>query len=378
MDPITRLLHARIRSDDNAKSAVTPLYQCSGFSAGSPYFYTRNDNPNIAEVEDAIRVLEGSQHCLAVTTGMTAISLVLNLLRPGDTFVVNKDIYGCSLKLFQRISSQRNIGLEILDLSQEENIKQIPGRTRMVIFETPTNPFLKTINIRRVSDRVKTLNPEALVVVDNTWATPLFQQPLKHGADISLHSATKFLSGHSDVMGGVLLTERSELHKELRESRFYGGAILDPHSAWLLRRSLQTFGLRMAAHKEATLAMHSFLEKCSPVARVYYPDIDGKQLLGYGGILFVQLRDDLADRYPEFMNALRLFDTGTAMACVTSMVAQPYTGSHASLTEAEKSCMGLKPSLVRLCFGQENVEDLKSDLAQAFAVLESGISHNKA
>jgi len=368
MKPITRLLHTKIDLD-GALPSVTPLFQTSGFEAGSPYFYTRKNNPNVAEFEQALEALEGCAHAIGVTTGMTAISLVLSLLKPGDRLVLNSHIYGCSYRLVHRTVEQYNLELVVLDLSREENLELLP-EARMVLFETPTNPFLKTVDIRRVSERAKGLNPDCLVVVDNTWATPYFQQPLKHGADISLHSATKFLSGHADVMGGILLTDRSALAESLADARFYAGAILDPHSAWLLRRSLQTLGLRMEAHQAMTNQLVAFLAACPQVRRVFTACLDNDQISGYGGILFFELESSLVVHYPAFAAHLEFFGTGTSMACVTSMVAQPYSGSHASMSHDEKSEMGLGPELIRLCFGFEDLSDLRDDLTRAFSHIQ--------
>jgi cystathionine gamma-lyase / homocysteine desulfhydrase len=368
MDKITQSLHYRI-DDSQAHPVVTPIYQASAFQANSPFFYTRKNNPNIEELETVIATLEEAEHCVATTTGMSAIAIVLNLLAPHDTLVVNKDIYGCSYKLLQKYTDRLQIRLLTLDLSEAAGIEQLPAETSMVLFETPTNPFLKTIDIQAVSRKVKSRNPGALVVVDNTWATPLFQQPLRWGADISLHSATKYFSGHSDVMGGCMLTNSSEVAELLREQRFYYGAILEPHSAWLLRRSLQTLDLRMRQHQDTTLQMREFLETLPEVTRVYYPVVDGRQLTGYGTLLFFDLRGDLVPHYPVLARTLKLFDTGTGMACVTSMIAQPFTGSHASMTDEEKGEMGLNRGLIRLSFGLEKIEDLKQDLRNAFAAL---------
>lgn len=371
MKPTTKALHCRAE-EGSALPAVTPLYQNSAFEAGSPYFYTRNNNPNVEELESVVSTLEGARHAVAVSTGMAAISTALQFLAPGDALVVNKDIYGCSYKLFQRAASRLNLDLTFLDLSLKENLPRIPRSARMVFFETPTNPFLKSVDISAVVREVKSANPGALVVVDNTWATPLYQQPLEMGADISLHSATKYFSGHSDVMGGVLLANRTEIEEEMRATRFYHGAVLDPHSAWLLRRSMQTFALRMERHNENASRIRDFLSTCPQVVRVYYPEIDTHQLKGYGGLLFFELRADLVESYPLLTRALELFQTGTGMACVTSMIAQPYTGSHASMSPEEKSEMGLGRELVRLSIGLEEADDLKSDLARAFAAIESG------
>lgn len=367
-NPETEALHFRI---DNAatRPVATPIYQNSAFSADSPYFYTRKSNPNCVELEGALALLERCDHVIGTTTGMSALALVLQLLGPGDHLVVNKYIYGCSYKLFQRYAQQYRLRLTILNLCEESGRSAIPCDVTMVVLETPTNPFLKTVPIREVAAAVAAKNPDALVVVDNTWATPLFQNPLELGAQVSLASATKYISGHSDVMGGFVAVNDGDLAEKLRQTRFYTGAILDPNSAWLLRRSLHTFPLRMREHVRGTRLLSEYLGAQQEVVRLYLPEVDGEQLRDYGGIVFFELQPELARRYAEFARALTLFDTGTGMACVSSMVAQPWSGSHASLAPEEKSGMGIGEGLVRLCFGLEAPEDLVADLKQAFAVL---------
>ncbi len=360
----TRALRHRIQIGD-ARPVVTPIFQSSAFAADSPYFYSRKDNPNVRELEEVVRTFEGAKHAVAVASGMAAISLALSLLEPGSRLAVHRLIYGCTFRLFDRLRS-RGIRVDAVDLAQTG---ALASGADMVFFETPTNPFLRTLEIERIAREAKAAEPRCLVVVDNTWATPFFQRPLEHGADLSIHSATKFLSGHSDVMGGVVLTDRADLHDRLREERFYVGSNLDPHSAWLLRRSTQTLPLRMRAHQETTKLLAELLRGRSEVETVYLPVVDGKQLTGYGGILFFQLRAGLEDAYPRFASALRLFSTGTGMAAVTSMVAQPYSGSHASLTADEKRRIGLDPGLVRLCFGLEEPDDLERDLVGALSIL---------
>lgn len=364
----TQALHHRI---DNAKThpLATPIYQNSAFTADSPYFYTRKSNPNSVELEGAFAILEHAQHAISVTTGMAAIALVLQQLRPHDHLVINQYLYGCSYKLFQRHAQQFNIQLTILDLSDPAAWARIPDAVSMVLFETPTNPFLKTISIRAVVAHTKAKNPHALVVIDNTWATPMFQNPLDLGADISLASATKYISGHSDVMGGLIAVNDDALADALRQTRFYTGCILDPNSAWLLRRSLHTFPLRMREHIRITQTLTAFLQTRTEIEKIYLPELDPQQLRDYGGILFIQLKAAHWHDYAHFARALTLFDTGTGMACVGSMVAQPWSGSHASLATAEKREMGLNEGLVRLCFGLESAEDLIADLTLAFNTL---------
>jgi len=369
MKATTRALHTRV-DPAQALPAVTPLFQNSAFTAESPYFYTRKNNPNIAELEEVVRTLEGAEHAVAVSCGMAAIYAAVDLLSLGDLIVVNRHTYGCTLRLFDRLQVRRGLRVVNLDLTTAEGVAQLPPGTAMVFFETPTNPFLRTVPIAEVVARTRETSPDALVVVDNTWATPLFQRPLEHGADISLHSATKYFSGHSDVMGGVLLTNRTDVHSEVLQTRFYGGLVLDPHSAWLLRRSLQTLELRMARHQETTRELVEFLRARPQIRRCYHPEVDGRQLTGYGGIVFIEFQPNLAPFHDEFVSALTLFGTGTGMAAVTSMVARPYTGSHASLSPDEKTQMGLGPDLVRLCFGLEHVDDLKADLSAALEAAE--------
>lgn len=364
----TRALHHKVELE-NARPTVTPLFQSSAFEADSAYFYTRKDNPNSAEFEQVVATLEGARHGICVTTGMTAIALAATLLPTGGRLVINKTIYGCTYKFFQRLARRNHLDLVILDLTESEAMGAYDAPCDMLFFETPTNPFLYTVPIRETVRAVRARNSQAIVVVDNTWATPLYQQPLALGADISLHSATKYFSGHSDVMGGVLLTDRDDLNEHLLAERFYTGAILDPHSAWLLRRSLQTFPLRMQAHADATREMLRFLESLPQVEKVYYPEIDGQQLRDYGSIIFFRLAEPYKQRYDAVRNSLQLFQSGTAMASVTSMVAQPFSGSHASLSDEEKREMEIGEDLVRFCFGLESVEDLKKDICNALGKL---------
>ncbi|MCK5902889.1 MAG: PLP-dependent transferase [Cocleimonas sp.] len=372
--PETAALHFRI---DNSEThpVATPIYQNSAFTADSPYFYTRKSNPNSVELEGALALLEKSKHVISTTTGMSAIMLVLQQLKPNDHLVINQYIYGCSYKLFQRYAKQMGLTLTILDLSTETGREAIPDDVAMVLFETPTNPFLKTIPIQAVAKITAQKNPNAWVVVDNTWATALFQNPLECGADISLASATKYVSGHSDVMGGFIAVNEDQLADDLLQTRFYSGAILDPNSAWLLRRSLHTFPLRMREHLRITQRLSAYLNTREEVEKIYLAETNPEQLRDYGGIIFFEFSLAYQDYYVPFRDALTLFDTGTGMACVSSMVAQPWSGSHASLCDHEKTAMGINRGLVRLCFGLENEADLIADLEHAFATLMAIARH---
>lgn len=365
-DVFSEILHTKVKCTE-VHPSVTPIFQTSGFDADSEYFYARKSTPNSEELEEIFRKIEHSNYAITTTTGMTAIFMCFSLLKPGNRVLICNKIYGCSYKLFQKYAKQYDLTLDIFDLTDLEFCKQkITKRYDLCFFETPTNPFLESVSIREITDICKEINKDCIVVVDNTWATTIYQLPLCHGADISLYSGTKYLGGHTDVMCGVLTTNRDDLYQKLLEWRFYGGFILSPYSAWLIRRSMQTFKLRIEQQGKTTRFFAKELSKYPFIKKIYFPTIDGKQLVGYGGIIFIEVDDTTISRYAQILKKLTLFGTGTGMACVTSMIAQPYTGSHASLSEDEKAAMGISPNLLRLCFGLENQEDLLADFLSAF------------
>jgi cystathionine gamma-lyase/cystathionine gamma-lyase/homocysteine desulfhydrase len=354
----------------DAKPISTPIFQTSAFKSGDPYFYSRNANPNFAEVEEVLKNLDAAESAVLLSSGMAAISATLSLLKPGDQLVVSELIYGCSYRLFCDFCEHQNISLQFADFTSQEALKAvITPKTNMVFFETPTNPFVKTIDIQQVSNQLHTANPAGIVVVDNTWATPLFQKPLLFGADIAVYSGSKFFSGHSDIIIGAVTTSKEELSKKLKGYRFYHGALPDPFNAWLLRRSLQTLGIRMERHQKSTEIVANYLKNHPRITQVYLPQVDGKQLLGYGGLLFIRLNCQAYETIQTFMNALELFDLGTSMASVASAVANPYNGSHLSMTPEEKAKISLDEFVVRLSIGLENPDDLIADLEKALETI---------
>jgi cystathionine gamma-lyase/cystathionine gamma-lyase/homocysteine desulfhydrase len=360
----TKSLHTRA-DISNAHPAMTPIFQNSAFEANSDFFYSRKNNPNVQEFEEAVAVLENTKYGLATTTGMSAITMCLSLIKPGQKVLLNTHIYGCTFKLFQLFAENYQFDLIVQDLT----ILQTPiPKVDFVFFETPTNPFLYSISIKDVSASFKEKNKDCVIVVDNTWATPLYQHPCEQGADISLHSATKYISGHSDVMGGILLLNDEVLENKLRTYRFLSGSNLDPHSAWLLRRSLMTLEVRVEKQHQTTLAVMDFLKSRNEIEKIYYPSID-QQLTKYPTLVFFDFKSTYIDQYQKFTQSLNIFSTGTGMACVTAMIAQPFTGSHASMENTEKKAMDLTEKTIRLSFGLEAPEDLINDLKFAFEQL---------
>ena len=346
---------ARLQADFSDVNAISsPIFQTCAFRAGDPHFYIRSSHPNLREVEEI----------LTRSSGMAAIDACVNLLGSGEKLVIHSLIYGVSYRFLGDHCKRVGVRLAVADLSKpQESESALTADTRMVFLETPTNPFLKTVDIRDVARRVRRLCPRATIVVDNTWATPLFQNPLQLGADIAVYSCSKSFSGHNDLIAGAAVVKDLRLLAALRKRRLYAGAVPDPFSAWLLRRSLQTLDLRLERHVENTRRVANFLRRHPEVETVYFPCVDGRQLRNYGGMLFMRLKADRDGRKARRLaEALRFFDHGTSLGTVVSAVAIPYTGSHQSLTDQEKAEMGLDRGLIRLSIGVEAPEDLIADL----------------
>jgi cystathionine gamma-lyase/cystathionine gamma-lyase/homocysteine desulfhydrase len=351
----------------SARPISTPIFQTSAFHSGDPNFYSRNTNPNFADLEQLLYKLDHATGCISFSSGMAAISAAIHLLKPGDTLVAGVLIYGCTYRYLNDYCAQMGIKLIFTDLSKSDYFQAVINtETSMVFFETPTNPFLKVIDIKMVSDHLKEVNPLGIVVVDNTWATPLHQKPLDFGADITLYSGSKFFSGHSDVIIGAACVKSDVLYRRLKDYRFYQGALPDAFSAWLTRRSMQTLHLRLQRHIENTQKIAEYLRTEPLVEKIYLPEVDGTQLKAYGGILFFQLATTSLTHVECFMKSLKLFDMGTSMASVASAVANPFNGSHLSMSPSEKAAIGLNEFCIRLSLGLEDSEDLISDLHNAF------------
>ncbi|MGO3194650.1 MAG: cystathionine gamma-synthase [Sphingobacterium sp.] len=375
----TKAIHAGQQPDPSTGAIMTPIYQTSTYKQSAPgvhsgYEYSRGSNPTRRALEDCLAVLEGGKHGLAFASGMAAIDTVLRVLKPGDEVVAGEDLYGGSYRLFTKVYENygiRFVFVNLADLAQVE--KAITQKTRMLWVETPTNPTLKIADIAALSALVKAHN--IIHVVDNTFASPYLQNPLALGADIVMHSATKYLNGHSDVVMGALIVNASELYKQLRFYYNTCGATPGPQDAFLCLRGLKTLHLRMKAHCENGTLVANYLKTHSKIEKVYWPgfldhpghEIAKKQMRDFGGMISIVLKDaDLKETF-RIASCFKVFAVAESLGGVESLVNHPATMSHGSMPIAEREKVGVLDNMLRLSVGIEDPADLINDLETALA-----------
>ncbi|MDI1280124.1 cystathionine gamma-synthase [Brevundimonas sp.] len=375
----TRAIHAGQRPDPTTGAVMTPIYATSTYAQESPgvnkgYEYARGKNPTREAFEACIADLEGGVQGFGFASGMAATSTALELLDAGSHVVTGDDLYGGSWRLFERVR-RRSMGLDFayVDLSDIAAVEAaITPKTKMLWVETPTNPMMKIADIAALSKVAKAHG--LLLVVDNTFATPWCQQPLSLGADVVMHSATKYLNGHSDIIGGVLVAGNPEVAAEIKFLQNSVGGVMGPFDAFLANRGLKTLGLRMKAHCENALIIARWLEERKGVARVIYPglishpqhDLASRQMRGYGGMVSVVIDGDLA-RTRQVLERVAVFTLAESLGGVESLVNHPAIMTHASVPKALRDAGGVTENLIRLSVGVEDVEDLIADLDQALA-----------
>ena len=374
----TRAIHAGQRPDPTTGAVMTPIYATSTYAQESPgvnkgYEYARGKNPTREAFEACIADLEGGTHGFAFASGMAATSAALELLDAGAHIVTGDDLYGGSWRLFERVR-RRSMGLDFayVDLSDVSAVEAaITDKTRMLWVETPTNPLMKLADIAALSKIAKA--HDLLLVVDNTFATPWSQQPLSHGADIVMHSATKYLNGHSDIIGGVLVAKDADLAARIKFLQNSVGGVMGPFDAFLANRGLKTLGLRMKAHNENALAVARWLESRAGVQRVIYPglkshpqhDLAKRQMnSAYGGMVTVLIDGDLA-RTKQVLERVEVFTLAESLGGVESLVNHPAIMTHASVPKEVREAGGVTDNLIRLSVGVEDIDDLIADLDQA-------------
>ncbi len=375
----TKAIHAGQEPDPLARAVMVPVYQTSTYSQEEPgkpkngYEYARTANPTRTALENNLAALEGGKYGLCFASGLAAIDAVLHLFESGAHIVLCDDVYGGTFRLFNSVFKKHGIDFSIVDMSNADNIREaIRPDTRMVWFETPTNPMLKIIDIEEVVSICR--EKGVLSAVDNTFASPYLQQPLKYGVDIVCHSSTKYIGGHSDVVGGALITNSDEYYEKLKFIQNAVGAVPGPWDVFLLLRSTKTLSIRMEKHCDNAEKVAEFLLSHSKVEKVYYPGLEEhnghniakKQMRRFGGMISCVLKSDL-DGTLRFLRSVRLFTLAESLGGVESLIEHPAIMTHASVPKEQREALGIVDSLVRLSVGIEDAEDLIEDLEGALS-----------
>ncbi|WP_254412902.1 cystathionine gamma-synthase [Dyadobacter diqingensis] len=373
----TKAIHAGVEPDPTTGAIMTPIYQTSTYVQESPgkhkgYEYSRTHNPTRTALQNALAALENGKHGICYASGLAATDAVLKLFRPGDEIIATNDIYGGTYRIMKRIYEPFGLVFHFVDMSDVTAIeKVISEKTKMIWVETPTNPLLKIIDIEAVTRIAK--NEGILSVVDNTFASPYLQNPLDQGADIVMHSVTKYLGGHSDTVMGALIVNDDDLAKQLAFIQNASGAVPGPQDCFLVLRGIKTLHVRMQRHCENAKVVSMWLEDHPKVGKVYYPGLTSheghqlasRQMRGYGGIVSFELKGDNYQQAVKVMESLEVFSLGESLGGVESLCTHPASMTHASIPKEEREKVGLKDTLIRLSVGIEDVADLIADLQQA-------------
>jgi cystathionine beta-lyase/cystathionine gamma-synthase len=373
----TKVIHSGLAEQEDKGAVIPPIYQTSTFRQEAPgvtkgYDYSRADNPTREVLESSLAEIEDAAHALAFSSGLAAEQAIVQMLDPGARVLVCDDVYGGTGRLFRDLYSKYSIEFEFIDMTDHSIVEQaFAKKVDMVWFETPSNPLLKVIDIKFFAQKS---HPQAILVVDNTFASSCFQRPLALGADIVVHSSTKYLGGHSDVIGGAVLTNRQDIFDKLKFIQFAAGAVPSPFDCFLLLRSLKTLGVRMQQHEKNALAVAQFLESHPRVKKVYYPGLSAspnynlarEQMLGFSGVVSFNLDGNYQDVL-SFLSRLKVFILAESLGGVESLVCHPEKMTHASVPEDLRKKLGISESLLRLSVGIEDKDDLLADLESALS-----------
>lgn len=373
----TKAVHAGVSPDPTTGAIMTPIYQTSTYVQEEPakhkgFAYARGANPTRKTLQASLAALENGKFALCFSSGMGATDAVIRLLNPGDEVITSNDLYGGSYRMFTRVYERFGIKFNFIDLTNTENIQaHLNAKTKLIWLETPSNPLMNIIDIQFYVDIAKKKN--ILLAVDNTFASPYLQNPLDMGADIVMHSVTKYLGGHSDVIMGALITNDEKLHQDLAFIHNSCGAVPGPQDAFLVLRGIKTLHLRMERHCLNGRRIAEFLKAHPKVGKVYWPGftdhpnhtIAKKQMRDFGGMLSFTLKDDSLEKAFTLMKSVELFSLAESLGGVESLVNHPASMTHASIPKEERIKNGLVDSLIRLSIGVEDSEDLIEDLTQA-------------
>jgi cystathionine beta-lyase/cystathionine gamma-synthase len=379
MKPATKFIHAGAEPDPSTGAIMTPIYQTSTYVQAAPgknkgYEYARSQNPTRKALEDALAVIENGKYGLAFGSGVAATDAVIKLLESGDEVIAGNDMYGGTYRLFTKVFEKFGIRFHYIDMHDANNIKAyINNNTKLIWLETPTNPLMNIVDIEAVTKIAREKN--ILVCVDNTFASPYLQQPLDLGADIVMHSSTKYLGGHSDVIQGALVMNDAGLREKLYFLQKSCGAVPGPMDCFLVLRGIKTLHLRMQRHCENGEKIAHWLRNHPEVGKVYWPgfedhpnySIGRKQMSGFGGMISFELKDSSMENVTRVLSSTKLFSLAESLGGVESLINHPASMTHASIPREERIKNGLSDSLIRLSVGIEDGEDLVEDLEQALS-----------
>ncbi len=373
----TKLIHAGVEPDPTTGAIMTPIYQTSTYVQAAPgdhkgYEYARTQNPTRTALQNALAAIENGQYGLSFGSGMAATDAVIKLLQPGDEVIVSNDLYGGTYRIMTKIFANYGVNFHFIPMDDVQNIsKYVNDKTKMIWIETPTNPLLNVIDIAGAAAISKKHN--LILVCDNTFASPYLQNPLDLGADIVLHSATKYLGGHSDVVHGALIMNSLELEERLRFIQNSCGAVPGPHDCWLVLRGIKTLHVRMQRHCENGKKIAHYLRNHPKVGKVLWVgfedhpnhDIAKKQMRGFGGMISFTLKDDNIEAALSVLKKTKLFALAESLGGVESLIGHPASMTHGSIPREERIKNGLVDSLIRLSVGIEDADDLIDDLKHA-------------
>lgn len=371
----SKVVHGAYGTDPTTGAISFPIYQTATFKHHSiedksGYNYARCINPTREEVERTMCILEEGNRAFAVNSGMAAVTLVLSLLKPGDHVILSDDVYGGTCRAMNEVLKPNGIENSSIDLSDLNLLKRtIKSNTKMIFIETPTNPMMKVADIEEIAKIGHEIG--ALVVVDNTFLTPYFQKPLTLGADIVLHSGTKYLGGHNDVLAGIVVVKDEEIGEKLEIQMYINGAGLGPMDSWILLRGIKTLALRMNKHNENAIKVANWLRNNPKVEKVYFVGFEDhkdyavtkKQTTGFGGM--ISFRVDSTKTVNEILNRLQLITFAESLGGVESLITHPVSRTHTEVLEEVREALGITDTLLRLSVGIEDADDLIADLEQA-------------
>lgn len=372
----TKAIHAGQDPDPATGATITPIYQTSTYTHEAlgkhkGYDYTRAGNPTRTALEVALASLENAKYGLCFSSGLGATSSVLCMLKAGDEVIAGDDLYGGTVRLFNQVFSNFNIKFTYVDGTNPKAFEEaITPKTKLIWLETPTNPMLRITDIKAVSEIAKAKN--LILCVDNTFASPYFQKPLELGADIVVHSTTKYLGGHSDVVGGAVITSSDDLHEKVKFYQKAVGATPSPFDSWLVLRGIKTLAIRMRKHEENAKKIAEFLISHPKINKVNYPglkihpqhDLAKKQMTGFGGMISFEIKGTKND-VKKIVESTKIFALAESLGGVESLIGHPVSMTHADVPQKQREKLGITENLIRISVGIEDVKDLINDLRQA-------------